>query len=111
MSHVNIDAATRGEAVRLLDRLLKHIVMAEAQLSQGNDPAAMQSLLKARRAGGQVTATVITTCLRQALATADSADRYTREQGLDEFFRLIAFVESTLCPTCRRRVAAKLKEK
>jgi len=110
MSHVNIDAATRSEAVRLLDGLLKHITLAEAQWSQGDDPAAMRSLLKARSAGGQVTATVIANCLRQALATVDSPDRYTREQGLDEFFRLIAFVESTLCPTCRGRVAAKLKE-
>ena len=109
MSHVNMDPATRVKAVRILQALLKQVVAAETLLSQGDDPATMRSLLKARRLGGQATAAVIANCLRQAFAAADSADRYTREQGLDEFFRLIAFVESTLCPTCRRRVAAKLK--
>lgn len=109
MDQVETDAATRAEVEHFLQDVLKRVTAAESLLLQGDDLAAMRSLLKARRLSGQATATLIANCLRRAFANVDSADRYTREQCLDEFIRLIDFAETTLCPTCRRRVAAKLK--
>lgn len=102
---------TRAEVTRQLKQIGRRVATAEALLMAGNYPAAIRALLEARRLGNQTIAVLIAGCLRRSLADVNSADRRRREAGVDEFIRLVDFVESTLCPTCRRRVAAKLKEK
>jgi uncharacterized protein with beta-barrel porin domain len=102
---------TKVAATKHLKRLGQCVATAEALLSAGNHTAAMRALLEARRLGGQATAVLMADCLQQSLAGVNSPDRRTREASVDEFIRLVDFVESTLCVKCRRRVAARLKEK
>jgi hypothetical protein len=102
---------TKVEATKTLKQIGQRVATAEALLSAGQHAAAIKTLLEARRLGGQATAVLMADCLQQVLAGISSPDRRTREASVDEFIRLVDFVESTLCATCRRRVAARLKEK
>ncbi len=101
---------TKVEATKYLKQIGQRVAAAESLLLAGNHAAAIRTLLKARRLGGQTTAVLMADCLRRALAGVNSPDRRTREASVAEFIRLADFIESTLCPTCRRRVVAKLKE-
>lgn len=102
---------TKVEVTKYLKQIGQRVAAVESLLLAGNHAAAMRALLKARRLGGRATAVLMADCLQQALAGVNSPDRRTRDAGVDEFIRLVNFVESTLCATCRRRVAARLKEK
>lgn len=100
---------TKVEATKYLKQIGQRVAAVESLLLAGNHAAAMRALLEARRLGGQATAVLLADCLRGALAGVSSPDRRAREAGVDEFIRLVNFVESTLCPTCRRRVASHVR--
>jgi hypothetical protein len=106
-----MEPKTRAEVTKLLKQIGQRVATAEALASADDPVAAMRTLLAARHLGGQATAVLMADCLQQALAGVNSPDRRTREASVDEFIRLVDFVESTLCVKCRRRVAARLKEK
>ena len=101
--------ATRVEVTKQLKQLGRQVAAAEALLMAGDYPAAIRDLLEARRLGNQTIAALIAGCLRRSLAEVNSTDWRRRQAGVDEFIGLVDFVESTLCPTCRRQLATKLK--
>lgn len=100
---------TKVEAMKSLKQIGQRVASAEALALAGDSAAAMRALLEARRLGGQATAVLMADCLQQALAGVNSPDRRTREASVDEFIRLVDFVETTLCRACRRRVASRVR--
>jgi hypothetical protein len=99
---------TKVEATKSLKQIGQRVATAEALLLTGNHAAAMRALLEARRLGGQATAVLMADCLQRALNGVSSSDRRTREASLEEFIRLVDFVESTLCATCRGQVEGEV---
>jgi hypothetical protein len=102
--------SANAEAMKHLKLIGQRVAAAEALLLAGNHPAAIRTLLEARRLGGQTMVVLIVDCLRRALASVNSPDRRTRETCVDEFVRLVGLAGSTLCLACRRRVVARPKE-
>ncbi len=100
---------TRAEVTKQLKQISQRIATAEALTSADDPAAAMRTLLAARHLGGRATAVLLADCLQQALQGVRSPDRRMREASVDEFIRLADFVDTTLCRTCRRRVAARVK--
>ncbi len=100
---------TRAEVTKLLKQIGQRIATAEALTSSDDPAAAMRTLLAARHLGGRATAVLLADCLQQALQGVRSPDRRMREASVDEFIRLADFAETTLCRTCRRRVASRVR--
>ena len=106
-----MDTRVRADTLKYLKKVEQSVKAAETLFDAGEYLPAVRTLTEARRLGGQATAVLMAECLRRVLDDASNGDRYAREKCLDELVRLVGFIESALCPACRRRVAARLKER
>jgi len=104
-----MNSTARAEALSNLKEIEKRLQTANEQLAAGDSLAAVRALVEARQLARQTTVTLVTHCLRAVWADAASDDTQRREACLDELVRLVAFVESALCPACRGQVGRRLK--